>query len=500
MVTAELQSFARTGGLGDAVEGLAKALARLGFDVAVVTPRYGVTKVPSQVHRWSRPILVPSWEGQSSLRSVGVIECRIPTSHSWGSPAADARVFLLEDIVYDRQGIYGDGYGEFGDNALRFSLLARGALAVAERLWGPVDGQGDGGPHVIHAHDWHGALGILYPRLCMGPAWRKVPSVLTIHNLAFQGVFGAHELSRLGLPWDAYRGDKLENFGTLNLLKGAVAEAHGVTTVSRRYAEEILTREFGAGLDGFLQDNASKIVGIENGVDLDAYDPANDDALSHSFSLDTFEEARAFNKKAMLAELGFSGDDGSPVFAAITRITEQKGIDTLLEILPALVERGARVVVIGQGDAALEGALRQAAHAQPDRVAVRIGFDGDLARRMYGGADFVLVPSKFEPCGLTQLYAMRYGALPVVTPVGGLADTVVPLDGTADVGHGLVARGRDAHAYFVACEEALALYRDVPALRAAQRRALGRDSSWHHPAKAYADLYARVAGKANAEA
>jgi starch synthase len=467
MISAEVETFARTGGLGDVVYGLSRALGERGAEVIVVTPRYGNTRIPQDASWWWSTVRAPVGWGPEHDREVGVLETKI---------GVNARVCLLADAqLFDRNGIYGDDAGTFGDNDLRFALMSRGALAVAERAWGsPSEG---GGPDVVHAHDWHAAPSVIYSKRAMGSAWQNVRAIFTIHNLAYQGVLDFGALDRLGIPRDLYRGDHLEHFGTVNLMKGAVALANRVTTVSPTYAKEIQTRANGFGLDGFLRDNAFKTVGIVNGIDPARYTPDYDSTSAR--------RAKLAHKIALGEELGLDRDDRSPLFSVVSRLTEQKGIDIFLDALPAIVQRGARVVLVGSGESGLEDALRRASERFPGRVAARIAFDERLAKRVYAASDFFVIPSRFEPCGLTQLYAMRYGAIPVVTDVGGLHDTVTPYDPAHDSGTGFVARIPTSTALLIALDDALTTFGDGAGMQGLVDRAMARDSSWTAAAAEY---------------
>ncbi|MEO8801399.1 MAG: glycogen/starch synthase, partial [Polyangiaceae bacterium] len=414
--------------------------------------------------------------GLDDERLLGVLETKI---------GDNARVCLLADsTLFDRAGIYGDANGTFGDNELRFAVMSRGALSVAERMWGsPFDG---GGPDIIHAHDWHAALSIVYAKGAMGDAWRDVPCVFTIHNLAYQGVMSFGALDELGIPRSLYRDDVLESFGTVNLMKGACALADRITTVSPTYANEIRTPENGFGLDGFVRDRSYKTLGIVNGIDPERYVP--------DYSPETARSAKLEHKIRLGQELGLDRDDRSPIFSSVSRLTSQKGIDLLLRSLEPLVQRGARVVLVGTGDDALEDGLRQAAARFPGRVAARVAFDEGLARRVYAASDFFVVPSRFEPCGLTQLYAMRYGAIPIVTDVGGLHDTVMPYEPAYDRGTGFVATSPTATSLVVAFDDALTAWGDGPGMQGLISRAMSRDSSWTKSAEEYEErIYRPIA-------
>ena len=483
MVSSEVESLARTGGLGDVVEALSRSLASLGADVVVVTPKYGVTRVPVDAHWWTRPVVARL--GLGHAREIGVLEARLGGR---GAPAfarnLAPRVCMLADSqLFDRGGLYGEGDRAFGDNPFRFATLSSGALAVAERAWGGAL------PDVIHAHDWHAALSVIYARRERGPIWAGVPSIITIHNLAFQGQVPEGEIDYLALPRDGWDAGWFRHEGSVNLLKGAIEVADRVTTVSETYAREIQRWPHGYGLDAHLRWHARKLVGIVNGIDVDAFDPSTDGALARRYSaVDAIDGKRAC-KAALCAELGLDGDPRAPLFGVVSRLQQLKGIDLLLADVPVLVDRGARVVLVGTGDRELEWALAAAARRWPGRVAARIAFDPGLARRVFAGADFLVVPSRDEPCGLTQMYAMRYGAVPIVTPVGGLRDTVEAVDVAHGTGTGVVAARADAASLLLALEEALALWRDAIGMASLIARAMARDSSWAKSARQYLDLY-----------
>lgn len=485
MVSAEVESFARTGGLGDMVAALSLTLAKLGLDVVVVTPRYGITRVPPNAHAWPEPVEVRWGWGPSDVSRATVLACE-ERFESGGR----RRVCLLDvPELFDRNGIYGDVHGEFSDNDRRFAVLSRGALEVGSRAW-------EGGPDVLHAHDWHTAFAVLYAKLVMGDAWAKLPSVFTIHNLAFQGVYGEATLDRTHLPRSAFRPEVLWHDGNVNLMKGATALADRITTVSPTYAREILGADGGAGLDLHLRAHAHRLVGILNGVDTESADPHTDPALAQRYDVTSFEAGRARCKDALVRAVGLDASDG-PLFGCVARLTWQKGLDLVLPLVDTIVARGGRLLVVGQGEADLEERFLEAAARHPGKVVTKIAFDPPLSRRVFAGADFFLVPSRFEPCGLTQLYAMRYGSVPVVTDVGGLHDTVEPV---ADVGSarergvGIVAPAANERALSTAFERAFELYRDRPAVARAVARAMRKDVSWWGPARAYVTLYENVLG------
>lgn len=482
MASSEVESLARTGGLGDVVEALSLALAELGHHVLVVTPLYGVTRLPRTTMRWPGTIPVRYGWAEGDVRRASVVETETVRFPSGGT----RRVCLLDDPgLYQRQGIYEDMWGPFGDNALRFAVMSRGALEISARVW-------DGGPDIIHAHDWHATFAVLYAKLVMGDLWRRKPCVFTVHNLAFQGVLDEGALDRLHLPRAAYLPEVLLQDGHVNLMKGATALAERITTVSPTYAREILTPEGGFGLDGHLRAHAHRLVGIVNGIDAGRFDPHTDAALAARYDATTFAPGRAECKAALAEALHLDAGSG-PIFGCVARLAWQKGIDLFLPLFQELVDRGARIVVVGQGERPLEDQLMWAAETFHGRVAVRIAFDPPLSRRVYAGSDFFVVPSRFEPCGLTQMYAMRYGSLPIVTDVGGLHDTVEPIErgahGRSDAGTGFVASRADVAPLRKACLDALDLFADHDGFTAAVRRAMAKDFAWTGPARQYEALY-----------
>jgi starch synthase len=391
---------------------------------------------------------------------------------------------MLADPLLYRDGIYGDRVGSFGDNALRFAVLSSGALSVGEHLW---EGRL---PDVLHAHDWHAAPAVVYAQRTRGDAWARVSTVLTVHNFAYQGVFGACELPHLGFPTQIWEDDTVRHDGKINLMKAGIELAHRVTTVSPTYAREIQQPAYGHGLDAWVRRHADKLVGIVNGIDTDSFDPRTDGAISKRYGEGDAAVGKAACRRALCAELGL--DDGptdGPLFASVSRLDWLKGIDLIVAVIPALVEQGARIAMLGTGDARLEHALRAAAARWPGRVASRIAFDPLLARRIFAGADFLALPSREEPCGLTQLYAMRYGAIPIVSPVGGLLDTVEPLDAAHGRGTGILSAAVDAAHFLIACEDGLGVQRDDVAWPALVARAMARDSSWAVSAEAYLLVY-----------
>ena len=464
-VASEVAPFAQSGGLADVVAGLPAALAVHGLDVGVVVPLYAGVAAKLSTAKIALGTGVPIVVNVGPHRFEGALR-----------PAKVGRVtygFFDCDALYNRSGtLYGPGgAGEFPDNHLRFAALGKAALEHGHELvGGPVD--------VLHAHDWQGASAALYARVANAP--RAI--VATIHNLAYRGIFPKPAMNDLGLPWPLFDMHNLEFYDQLCLLKGGLAAADAVTTVSPTYAREILTPERGEALDSFLRWDVRRLVGITNGIDTATWDPATDAALPTPFSASQLAGKTACHA-ALAKEMGLVLAPGEPLIGVIARFTGQKGVDLVAEIIPSLHELGAKLVVLGSGEPELETRFQYLAETFHAHVAVRIGFDLALSRRIYAGCDLFAMPSRFEPCGLGQLYAMRYGTIPIVHAVGGLRDTVL------DPGTGIRFEAATAPALATAIERAVALYRDPKSFATVRAAGMARDSSWTASAQQYVQLY-----------
>lgn len=469
-VAAEAFPLVKTGGLGDVAGSLPAALARLGIDIRVMLPAYGgliekcdgVTRGPF-LHE-----LLPGYTAQ--LVSATMPQTRIP-------------VWLLDcPSLYARDGNpYLDEHGrDWNDSHLRFALLARAAAVVAtDQDASPWR------PDIVNANDWHTGLVPYY----LDRAQSRVRSVFTVHNMAYQGLFDPAVLPDIAVAPEAYSADGVEFWGKVNFLKAGLVYADCITTVSPTYAHEIRAPQEGKGLDGVLRARGDSVHGILNGIDDFVWNPANDVYIAQPYDADTIR-LKADNTAALRLRFGLPAMDTAPVVAVVSRLVEQKGIDMVLSILPALFSTGAQVVVLGSGDSELEGRLTAAASAAPDKMAVHIGYDEGLAHQAIAGADILFIPSRFEPCGLTQLYAQRYGTIPVVHSVGGLADTVT--DGEDGFSFGALTQVDAVAALVRAC----ARYRKRPQWRAMQRTAMQKKSGWDTCARKYVELYS---GLLNAE-
>ncbi len=446
-VTPECAPLTKVGGLGDVSSALPAALRRQGLDVRTLLPGY--RQMRTRGRELARTTLLGM---EAALRE-------------WDE-------FLILDCpaLYDRPGgPYQDTQGvDWPDNALRFGLLSRAAARI---------GAGELGwrPDVVHANDWPAALAPVYLALDGRPA----ASVLTVHNLAFQGIFDAGLLERLELPASSYTLDGLEFHGRLSLLKGGILAADLVTAVSPTYAREALTETFGCGLEGVLRGREDALCGILNGIDIEQWNPATDERIAARYDADTLER-KALNKRALQQRLGLVEDPAVPLLGAVCRFTHQKGVDFIAD---AVAELPAQLCMLGAGERELERRMLQLAERNPGRIAVRLGFDEDLAHLIEAGADLFLMPSRFEPCGLNQMYSQRYGTPPVARATGGLKDTI------ADGETGFLFD----EDFAAALQRALAAYADPARWRAMQRRGMQRDFSWTTPARRYAALYSRAA-------
>ncbi len=467
-VASEVAPFSKTGGLGDVSAALPRALAARGHRVAVVTPRYG--SIDPAAHHLER---LPH-----------AVHARGEAAGLWRGRSGGAEVLFLEHERYfgHRRGLYQEHGRDYADNAQRFAFLCRAALDVPRAL--------GFAPDIVHLHDWQAALAawMLRHEHPQGGWAGRARSVYTIHNLAYQGVFPKELVPALGLPWDVFRYEAVEFYDQLNFMKAGIVFADALTTVSPHYAREILTPEHGCSLDALLRHRADRLTGILNGIDDGVWDPARDRHLAANFDrADPSGKARC--KHALQLELGLPVRRNVPVVAMVGRLAEQKGIDLVAAALHELLHHDLQLVLLGSGQRDYEDLFERTARELPTRMAARIGFDEGLAHRIEAGADVFLMPSRFEPCGLNQMYSLRYGTVPVVRAVGGLEDTVEDFDGHL---RGTGFRFREYHpsAMMTAVRRALDVYRDTRAWRGLQDRGMGLDFSWRKSAEAYERLFA----------
>jgi len=479
IIGSEAVPFVKTGGLADVLGALPPALARLGWDVTLVLPRYRGVAAGSLVERF--PISVGGYTAD-----IGFFE----------APLAGARAILVDcPELYHRDEIYAPrGATDYPDNARRFAMLVRAAFEWTARC-----GQR---PGVVHGHDWQAGLAPVYLRTLYGshPILGGTPSVFTIHNLAYQGLFESDWLPRIDLGWEELAVDRLEFWGRVSFLKGGIRDAAVVTTVSRGYAAEIQTPEFGFGFDGVLRERRHDLVGILNGIDTAEWDPRRDPFLPSPYGPETLD-GKSAAKRAVLTRYGLPADAAAlarPLVGMISRMVGQKGFDLIEEIAPELSGLDATFVVLGTGDARYEDLWTAMATTHPKTIAVHIGFDEGLAHLIEGGADIFLMPSRFEPCGLNQMYSLRYATVPVVRAVGGLADTIRDYSPDDPRSTGFVFTEYTGRALLDALGRALALYRDPARWRALQLAGMREDNSWDHSAREYVTIYNRAIERSQA--
>lgn len=471
MVAAELAPLASTGGLGEVLRSLPLALAQAGASVRRILPAYG--GVDRSGFEPDGPTL--------RLPSGGDL---LEVSFSSRRDARGVRTTLVNcGPLFDRPGVYGAGDGDHADNPRRFAMLAQAAVALAGHVERP--------PDVLHAHDWHAALVPVFVRHAWPAATRPPSTVLTVHNIGYAGRFGAESLRWLGLPAEVaarlFQPDGLEFWGDVSFLKGGLVFADRIATVSPTHREEILREETGFGLHGILQARQDDLVGILNGVDYGTWNPAADPHLPLAYDASTVAAGKRAAQARLRRELGLA-PASRVVLSVVSRLAHQKGIDVLLEAIGGLLDLQLDVAILGSGEPLLEARLRDAVQAFPGRVGVRLGYDHGLAHLLMGGTDLLAVPSRYEPCGLVQLQALRYGAVPVVHAVGGLLDTVRDADATRS-GTGFTFTPLTPASLVRAVARALAVHEDGEAWTALVRRGMGERFDWGPPAEAYVAIY-----------
>ncbi len=469
----ELAPLVTSGGLGDVASALPRALHAQGHDVRVAIPCY--RSIPPE-HRGDQYCLCMADLGAKTQWGA----LRISTV-----PGSSIPLYLIEhDGYFGREHPYGHGAYEYEDNAERYCFFCLALLhAIPQTHWRP---------DIVHCHDWHTAPIPAYikTRLAHTEAWRGMPSLFTIHNLAYQGRYKARFLENTGFSWDLFTPDCLEFHGDINLMKAGIAFATKINTVSPRYAQEILTPEFGEGLDGFLRTRRNSLHGILNGVDYTQWDPVSDPHIAaHYSALDL--SGKAVCKRALQDELGLPPRN-APLFGMVSRLYWQKGLDLLVNAIPAMLQEDVQIVILGTGDPYYVEPLRRIEAAHPAHMRVLVKFDSALSHRIEAGSDFFLMPSHYEPCGLSQLYSLRYGTIPIVRETGGLADSVVPLapsnikKGKAT---GIVFQPKTPEAFLHAFRQAIELYRQPSVLNAVRLAGMKQDFSWERSSKAYVELY-----------
>jgi starch synthase len=472
LVTSEMAPFVKTGGLADVSAALPKALGRRGHRVTVLLPRYGTIAFPPGDFVGSVHVPV-----DAAHRSAGFYKRKVAEN-------VDV-VFVEHPPFFDRPQPYGVGNRDYDDNRVRFAFHSRAALEY-------LRSRGDR-PQVVHAHDWQTGLVPVFLKSFYwdDPTLYRVPTVFTIHNLAYQGNFPRDTVDVLGLPWNLAHPSALEFHGGVSYLKGGVQFSEMVNTVSPQYAREIQTAEHGLGMDGVLQARSADLAGILNGVDYEEWDPSVDRYIIRRYSSDDLS-GKADCKADLLRVFGLPREPELPLVGIISRLVPQKGFDIVVNAWWDLLQRPLRMIVLGTGDPDVQEGFRSLAQKAPDRFAVRFAYDNALAHKIEAGADMFLMPSRFEPCGLTQMYSLRYGTVPIVRATGGLVDTVEPYDGAHWEGTGFLFETADGTGLMWALDQALEAYRVRDRWEALMRRGMARDFSWERSAGQYEDLFQRA--------
>jgi len=476
LAAAEAAPFVKTGGLGDVVGSLAKALRRIGVDARVMLPQYDC--------------IAPEYKTAMVLKNEAAVPvgwrrqyCGLRELIHDGTP-----FYFLDNAYYFRRPrVYG-----FFDEAERYAFFCRSVLAMLPAL--------DVRPQILHCHDWH--AGMIAPLLAVHyrgqSAYQALRTLFTIHNLHYQGIFAKTVLGDvLDLGWEHFTPEGIEFYDQVNFMKGGLMYADRISTVSRTYAEEIQTPFLGEMLDGVIRNRRHLLAGIINGIDYAAYNPATDRHLFVPY--DAEEPHKGENKVKLQGMLDLPVNADTPLLAMVTRLVGQKGLDLLVRVLEDLLALDLQLVIVGSGEERYEGFLQYAGRSHPDKMSVHIGFDDQLARRVYAAADLFLMPSLFEPCGTAQLIALRYGCLPVVRETGGLKDTVMPYDEDADEGNGFTFTNYNAHDMLAAIKRALAFYRQPARWSRLVARAMRADHSWRSSARQYVGLYNALTAKGDGD-
>jgi starch synthase len=476
----ECVPFSKTGGLADVVGALPRALAALGHQVSVYLPRYRQTKL-SDPQTVVRSITIPF---DDKYRFCSVVTAGTSTG---------VRFYFVEYPPYfDREALYGTAAGDYPDNAERFALFSRAVLEAAKVL---------GVPHVFHCHDWQSALVPVMLRTLYAedPAFRDVATVFTIHNMGYQGLFPPDILPLLMLPWDLLTISKMEFFGQINFLKGALVYSDFISTVSKKYSHEIQTAEYGFGLEGVLRDRAATVTGILNGVDYDEWNPQTDKFIAAKYSPQDLS-GKLKCKQDLLQAFGIANADAKvPVIGIVSRFAAQKGFDLIAQIMDRLAREEMIMVVLGSGDKLYEEMFQRLNKQFPNKIAAKVAFDNAVAHKIEAGADMFLMPSHYEPCGLNQIYSLKYGTVPIVRATGGLDDTIEPWDARTGKGTGFKFTDYTGEALLATIKQALLDYQDPSSWQTLMRNGMSRDFSWNASAREYGKIYERLRHPRSAE-
>ncbi len=457
--SSEVFPFAATGGLADVCGSLPPALEKVGVHVAVMMPHY------KNIKRKNFPIEKIN-NAVSKTKLGGTVD-----------------VYLVENrAFFERDGLYSEPAGDYSDNLERFHFFCRESLELMKQL--------NLKPDVIHCHDWQTALIPVYLKTILhdDSFYRHIKSFLTIHNLAYQGIFHKSEYFKLGLPETYFGMDGFEFYGKVNLLKAGILLSDMVTTVSPRYAKEIQTKEFGCGLEGVLHKRGRHIHGVLNGIDYNRWNPETDPYITQPYCAKTVND-KAINKQSLQKECGFTVDADIPLLGFVARLSAQKGIDLLVQVIDDLIKENCQLVLLGEGEKKYQDILRNLSRRYPDKISIHLAFDESRAHRIYAGSDIFLMPSHYEPCGLSQMISLCYGTIPVVFKTGGLADTIVPFNPADSQGNGFIFTRYERKDFMKSLETALKIYRQKKDFKRIIKNAFSCNFSWEKAAKEYQHLY-----------
>ena len=469
----ECVPFSKTGGLADVVGALPQALAALGHEVTVFLPKYKQTKLAAAKTVLSS-VTIPF---DDQYRFCSVVD---------GGVQQGVRFYFIDyPPFFERDALYGTPTGDYPDNAERFALYSRAVLEASKAL---------GVPDVFHCHDWQSALVpvLLRTVYAQDPAFRGVPTVFTIHNMGYQGLFPPDTLPLLGLPWDLFTMDKLEFFGKVNLLKGALVFADFITTVSKKYSQEIQTSEYGFGLEGVLRSRSATVTGILNGVDYNEWSPEMDKLIKAKFSPADLK-GKVEDKYDLLTAFGCTDATTKlPVIGIVSRFAAQKGFDLISQIMDRLAREEMIICALGSGDKEYQDMFTRMHQAYPNKILIKVAYDNTIAHKIEAGSDMFLMPSRYEPCGLNQIYSLKYGTVPVVRATGGLDDTIENWDPKTQKGTGFKFSEYTGEALLATIQRALAAYKDQAGWQQLMRNGMGKDFSWGASAKEYVRVFERV--------
>lgn len=480
-ITPEVVPFSKTGGLADVSGALPVELSKAENDVVVYSPLYKIVDTKKyNIIPVKRSIFVPL---SGRMESVDVYE-----SLDYRPDPRIRFLFLSCEKYFKRDNLYVEGNKDYPDNHERFGLFCRSIFEVLKSL--------NFIPDIIHCNDWQTGIVPVYLKCIYSQDsfYSNTKSLITIHNIAYQGLFEPETMNILMLPWSLFNYKELEYYGKLNFLKAGLVFSDAITTVSKKYAEEIRTPEYGCGLEGVLEERKNNLFGILNGVDYSVWDPTVDSLLPQKYSVSDLTGKKEC-KKLLLKKMGLTYEENTPVIGIISRLTDQKGFDLLFELKDRIMNIGAKFVILGTGDKRYHDYFTELKERYPDKIGLLLGFDNTLAHLIEAGSDFFLMPSRYEPCGLNQMYSLRYGTFPIVRGVGGLEDTIVDIDADRDSGNGFKFYDYNSEELLKTIERALRFYREEEEIEKYIKRIMKLDFSWAVSAKKYVALYEKLLGR-----